>query len=258
MYKKYAVFIDGDNISSEYLDAIMTEIAKDGEILVKRIYGDWTEPNMKSWKEKILNYPVRVFQQFRNGPNATDNSIIMDAIELTIQNKDVNAFCIVSIDADYYSLALRLRENGKYVLGIGRENSKPIWQNSCNEFVQIENILKEKNEELFKETKTISKEKEMDNKIAEAFADFIDGKEKLKEIIKYGLGNSRTKDDGWISLADFGSTIKAKYPSFDPRTYHSIKLLPLIRKFPDDIEIKSDDCFPPNYYLRYKSERVEG
>jgi len=246
MDKKYAVFIDGDNISSEYLDAIMSEIAKDGEILVKRIYGDWTEPNMKSWKEKILNYPVRVFQQFRNGPNATDNSIIMDAIELTIQNKDVNAFCIVSIDADYYSLALRLRENGKYVLGIGKENSKTIWQNSCNEFVKIENILKGK--ELLGDNNNI---KENEEKLTMKTNNVINnGSISLETIFEYGLSNSRINADGWISLADFGSTIKAKYPSFDPRTYYSIKLLPLIKRFPEDIEIKADDCFPPNYYLR--------
>jgi hypothetical protein len=172
----------------------------------------------------------------------------MDAIELAIQNKDINAFCIVSIDADYYSLALRLRENGKYVLGIGKENSKLIWQNSCNEFVQIENILKEKNEELFQETKNISKEKEMDNIIAEMVAE-RDSRE-IKEIIEYGLGNSRIKDDGWISFPDFGSTVKTKYPSFDPRTYNYKNLLQIIQSFSNEIEIKSDKLFPPNYWLK--------
>jgi uncharacterized protein (TIGR00288 family) len=155
MNKKYAVFIDGDNISSDYLDVLMTEITKDNdEILVKRIYGDWTTSNMNSWKDKIQDSPIRVFQQFRNGPNATDNSIIMDAIELVIQNKDINAFCIVSADADYYSLALRLRENGKYVIGIGKESSKIIWQNSCDKFIKIENIIKD-NELLEKDSNEI-------------------------------------------------------------------------------------------------------
>ena len=127
MDKKYAVFIDGDNISSSYFESIMTEIAQKGVVLVKRIYGDWTTTEMNAWKEIITNNPIRIFQQFRIGPNATDNSIIMDAIELINLNKDINAFCIVSKDADYYSLALRLRENGKYVLGIGSKESKLIW-----------------------------------------------------------------------------------------------------------------------------------
>ena len=247
MNKKYAVLIDGDNISSEHFDIIMTEIVKDNdEILIKRVYGDWTTPNMNSWKKKVENSPIRVFQQFRNGPNATDNTIIMDAIELSIQNKDINAFCIVSGDYGYYSLALRLRENGKYILGIGKENSKDIWQNSCNEFVKIENILKGKGllevKNDIKENKvksSIKKDKTINNdNIA------------LEKILNYGLKNSRINEDGWISLADFGTTIKTKYPSFDTRTHGETKLLPLIKKFSDKIEIKSDGSFLSNYYLR--------
>ena len=247
MNKRFAVFIDGDNISSDYFDAIMSEIVKDNDdILIKRIYGDWTTPYMNSWKDKISDSPIRVFQQFRNGPNATDNTIIMDAIELAMQNKDITAFCIVSSDSDYYSLALRLRENGKYVLGIGEQKSPLIWQNSCNEFVKIENILKGKkllgennNKKEDKENLTITKTIVANNESIS-----------LETIFEYGLANSRINADGWISLADFGSTIKSKYPSFDPRTYSSMKLLPLIKKFPSYIEIKSDNCFPPNYFVR--------
>jgi hypothetical protein len=239
MEKKYAVLIDGDNISSQYLDSIMTEVSKDGEIIIKRIYGDWTTTNMNTWKDKVFNTPVRIFQQFRFGPNATDNSIIMDAIELTTQNKDISAFCIVSIDADYYSLALRLRENGKYVLGIGKENSKLIWQNACNKFVKIENII---NEENIKENASFGENIIIENKDNS----IID----TKEIINFALNNSKVNDDGWISFSDFGYTIRSKYPSFDTRTYMFKNLLQLIKSFSKEIEIKSDKIFPPNYWLR--------
>jgi len=278
MGKKYAVFIDGDNISSSYLDAIMTEIVKENDdILIKRIYGDWTTTNMNSWKDKLQNSPIRIFQQFRNGENATDNAIIMDAIELAIQKKDINAFCIVSTDADYYSLALRLRENGKYVLGIGKETSKIIWQNSCNKFVKIENILKDEKlskesneEELLEENNnTENTEKIIENNIDnENKKEVISRKVKivyrkltdldtitnLDTIFEYGFIYSRINTDGWIGLADFGSCINAKYPSFDPRTYGAERLLPLIRSHykDEDIEIKNDNHFPPNYYLRKK------
>jgi len=233
--KKYAVFIDGDNISSEYLDKIMSEVSKDGIILIKRVYGDWTTSHMNSWKDKIQNFPIRVFQQFRNGPNATDNTIIMDAIELALLNKDVNAFCIVSTDAGYYSLALRLRENGKYVLGIGKEESKIIWQNSCDEFIKIENILKED--------------------VLSNIEPNVSMNHELMEIIEYGLKNSKRNEDGWISFSDFGSIIKAKYPSFDPRTYSSPKLLPLIEKYKNIFHINKDDRFPPNYWLKEKQKK---
>jgi len=239
--KNFAVFFDGENISSECLDAIMSEIEKKGDIIIKRVYGDWTTPNMKSWKEKVNDSPIRVFQQFNNGPNATDNTIIMDAIELAINNKNINAFCIVSTDHGYYSLALRLRENGKYVLGIGRENSKDIWQNSCNEYVTIENILK--GSELLEEKQKIVS----DNESLKSIEPGLD-------VIEYGLFNSRIDTDGWISFSDLGSTIRKKYPNFDPRSYMCNNLLQLIKKFPEYLEIKSDDCLHPNYWLREKEK----
>jgi uncharacterized LabA/DUF88 family protein len=235
MDKRYAVFIDGDNISSAYFDTIMTEIAKEGEILVKRIYGDWTTSNMASWKEKIRNNPIRVFQQFRIGPNATDNSIIMDAIELMNQIKDINAFCIVSKDADYYSLALRLRETGKYVLGIGSEASKIIWKNSCNEFKTIENL-------------NIVEENFNDEDMK--IGDKIDNNDKIihnvNNILNFALENSKYDDDGWISFSNFGMAIRSRHPSFDPRTYNHKSLLELLRSFPKEIEIKNNNDIPPN------------
>jgi uncharacterized LabA/DUF88 family protein len=231
MDKKYAVFIDGDNISALYFDSIMTEIIKDGEILIKRIYGDWTTSDMNSWKQKLFNTPIRIFQQFRFGANATDNSIIMDAIELINQNKDINAFCIVSKDSDYYSLALRLRENGKYVLGIGSEESKMIWQNACNKFVKIENLIK-----------------------IDILVHNVNNKYKgitdVREIINFGLDNSQMDDGGWISFSNFGVTIRSQYPMFDPRSYNHKSLLQLLRSFSEDIEIKNSDDTPPNYWLK--------
>ena len=124
MDRKYVLLIDGDIIPPSFLEAIITEVSKEGELLIKRLYGDWTTPNMNGWKSWLEKIPIRPVQQFRNGPNATDNTIIMDAIELANTNKSINAVCIVSTDSDYYSLALKLREYGLYVLGIGKQNAK--------------------------------------------------------------------------------------------------------------------------------------
>ena len=140
MDRKYVLLIDGDNIPPSFLEAIITEVSKEGELLIKRLYGDWTTPNMNGWKSWLEKIPIRPVQQFRNGPNATDNTIIMDAIELANTNKSINAVCIVSTDSDYYSLALKLREYGLYVLGIGKQNAKALWVNACNEFKYLENL----------------------------------------------------------------------------------------------------------------------
>jgi uncharacterized protein (TIGR00288 family) len=141
MNKKFAVFIDGDNICAKDYEPAIKEIASTyGDILIKRVYGDWTTSNMNTWKDVLVKEPATPCQQFRSGKNATDTRIIMDAIELMIHNANINAFCIVSTDADFCGLALRLRENGKYVLGMGKEQSKPIWQEACDKFIKLENL----------------------------------------------------------------------------------------------------------------------
>jgi len=154
MDKKFAVFVDGDNICArDYEQALKETGSTYGEILIKRVYGDWTTPNMNSWKEVLVKEPGTPCQQFRSGKNATDTRIIMDAIELMLHNANVNAFCIVSSDADFYGLALRLRENGKYVLGIGKDVSKSIWQESCDKFIKLESLYHEETGVLLEEPK---------------------------------------------------------------------------------------------------------
>jgi len=141
MEKRFAVFVDGDNICAKDYEPVLREISSTyGEILIKRVYGDWTTPNMNTWKEVLVKEPATPFQQFRSGKNATDTRIIMDAMELMFHNNNINAFCIVSSDADFYGLALRLRENGKYVLGVGKELSQQIWQEACDKFIKLENL----------------------------------------------------------------------------------------------------------------------
>lgn len=138
---RFAVLVDGENISPRFLAPILAEINRSGEIILTRVYGDWTEAHMRGWKELLQSHPVRPVQQFRYGDNASDGALIMDAIEIVSTNRNpVNAFCIVSSDSDFYSLALRLREHGMYVTGIGREGTKNILVRSCNRFIYLENL----------------------------------------------------------------------------------------------------------------------
>jgi len=144
MDKKIAVFVDGDNICAKDYELALREISSTyGEILIKRVYGDWTTSNMNKWKDVLVNEPAATCQQFRSGKNATDIRIIMDAIELMILNPNINTFCIVSTDADFCGLAMRLRENGKFVIGVGKKEAKIIWQEACDKFIKIENLRSE-------------------------------------------------------------------------------------------------------------------
>ena len=230
MEKKYAILIDGDNIAPSYLDSIISEVSKEGDVLIKRLYGDWTTPNMNGWKPWLEKVPIRPVQQFRNGPNATDNTIIMDAIELANTNQGINAVCIVSTDSDYYSLALKLREDGLYVLGIGKSNAKPLWVNACNEFKYLEN---------FDETE----EYEEDAKSGKKF-------KSLEDLICHAYRNSRMTEEGWVSLSDLGNSIRNFMPEFDPRSYSHNTLREIIDALSDDFELRSDDRIPPNYWIK--------
>ncbi len=233
MEKKYAILIDGDNITPSYLEAIIDEVSKEGDVLIKRLYGDWTTPNMNGWKAWLEKVPIRPVQQFRNGPNATDNTIIMDAIEIANTNKGVNAVCIVSTDSDYYSLALKLREYGLYVLGIGRTNAKPLWVNACNEFKYIENFDEEDEEVSEKDKKFKS----------------------LDALILHAYKKSRMTEEGWVNLSDLGKSIRNSMPEFDPRSYSHNTLREIVDALSDDFELKSDERVPPNYWLKAKEKK---
>ncbi len=230
---KYALLIDGDNISPSYLENILREVNNEGEILIKRIYGDWSTPNMNGWREKLFHHPIRAIQQFRSGDNATDNAIIMDAIELIHTNTNINSICIVSTDSDFYSLALRLREKGFFVLGIGKKNAKQIWVNSCNKYTYLENI-----ESISEEKITV-----IEDKIKSGPLD-------ISSIMDYAVENSILQEDNSIRLSDLGITIRNRFPNFDPRDYNHKTLLEIVRELPDLVEVIDDGRTPPNYSVK--------
>ena len=141
---KLAVLIDGDNIPSAYVKEMMEEIAKYGNPTIKRIYGDWTTPQMNSWKEIINQYSINPIQKFSytTGKNSTDSSLIIDAMDI-LHGQTVDGFCIVSSDSDYTGLAKRIREEGLFVMGIGRKTTPIAFVKSCEIFTFSENLLPE-------------------------------------------------------------------------------------------------------------------
>ncbi|MCP4681747.1 MAG: NYN domain-containing protein, partial [Desulfobacterales bacterium] len=122
--EKLAVLIDADNAQPAIVEGLLTEIAKYGTANVKRIYGDWTMPDLKGWKEVLLQYSIQPIQQFRYtiGKNATDSAMIIDAMDLLYSNK-FDGFCIVSSDSDFTKLASRIREAGLFVYGFGEKKT---------------------------------------------------------------------------------------------------------------------------------------
>ncbi|WP_299764929.1 NYN domain-containing protein [uncultured Dokdonia sp.] len=211
-----AVLIDGDNIPSAHVKEMMEEITKYGNPTIKRIYGDWTKPNLTKWKNLLLENAITPIQQYgyTTGKNATDSAMIIDAMDILYSNK-VNGFCLVSSDSDFTRLATRLREAGMQVIGIGEKKTPNPFIVACDKFVYIE-VLKNQAEQKNDDDKNADKTN----------IDKITRKE--INLIKSTISDL-SDDDGWAFLGDVGSLLQKKQPNFDSRNYGFDKLTPLIR-----------------------------
>lgn len=134
--RRLALVIDADNAQPSLIQPVLLAAASRGRVTVRRIYGDWTSPNMTSWKAHLLDHSIRPIQQFRivGGKNATDSAMIIDAMDL-LHSGLVDGFCIVSSDSDFTSLARRIQESGLFVMGVGRRTTPVAFQRACEEFV---------------------------------------------------------------------------------------------------------------------------
>jgi len=212
-----AVLIDGDNIPSAYVKEMMEEIAKYGNPTIKRIYGDWTRPNLSKWKNLLLENAITPIQQYgyTTGKNATDSAMIIDAMDILYSQK-VSGFCIVSSDSDFTRLATRLREAGMQVIGIGEKKTPNPFIVACDKFIYIE-ILKNQTEK---------KDDGYDKDSGKSSVDKITRKEiKLLATTISDLSD----EDGWAFLGDVGGLLQKKQPNFDSRNYGFEKLTPLIK-----------------------------
>ena len=154
--KKIALFIDADNISAKYGKLIIETLQKRGEIFIRRVYGNWEKNSLHNWNENILKYGLLAVQQmdFSSGKNATDMSLTIDAMDVLYQ-RQATIFAIVSDDSDFTPLAVKLRERGVYVLGLGKKGHASVsFRSACNEFIELdpleENSTEQKAEEKIK------------------------------------------------------------------------------------------------------------
>lgn len=210
---KLAVLIDAENAQPSIVDGLMIEIANYGTASVKRIYGDWTEPALKGWKEVLLQYSIQPVQQFvyTRGKNATDSAMIIDAMDLLYTGK-FDGFCLVSSDSDFTKLACRIRESGLLVYGFGEQKTPAPFVAACDKFIYTE-VLRAKTDE----SKTIIKK----------------STEQLKQDTKLVLllrnaVEASSDESGWAHLGSVGSNIAKQSPDFDPRNYGYSKLGELV------------------------------
>ncbi|WP_133140686.1 NYN domain-containing protein [Legionella genomosp. 1] len=224
---KLAVLIDADNASASNIEYLINEISRYGEIIVNRIYGDFTLPNNSQWRKVLQKYSIKPIQQFRNtvGKNASDSALIIDAMDLLYTQK-LNGFCIVSSDSDFTGLATRIREEGLKVYGFGEEKTPESFRNSCNKFISIE-LLQPKKIKTVKTKKNAGNSDTTKKSDASTFP---------KEFIIEALDNSYD-DSGWAYISVFGSYLAKLKPDFDSRRYGYKKLSDLVKGKTDIFDI---------------------
>ena len=205
---KLAVLIDADNAQASLVRELLAEISRYGTASVKRAYGDWTTPNLKSWKDVLHELAIQPVQQFSytTGKNSTDSALLIDAMDL-LHSAGMNGFCIVSSDADFTRLATRIREGGLFVYGFGQRKTPQAFVAACDKFVYTE-ILEQK------DAPGVANEP---------------GPEPLEPLLRAAVEGT-AREDGWSALAAVGSLINKTNPSFDSRNYDCQKLGELVRK----------------------------
>ena len=218
--RRFAVLIDADNISEKYIKVILDELSTDGTATYKRIYGDWTSPNLGRWKQVLLDNSVTPVQQYAytSGKNATDSAMIIDAMDI-LYTGHVEGFCIVSSDSDFTRLAARLREAGMYVVGMGETKTPKPFIAACNKFTYLDVICRgdepcEGKSETERQEKQRRQEQEALRAIIADIAAVVD------EV---------SDEDGWAHLGYVGTTLQKRYPDFDVRNYGFKKLTPFVQ-----------------------------
>jgi uncharacterized LabA/DUF88 family protein len=240
--KRIAMLIDGENAQSSLIDKIVAETGKYGLVTVRRIYGDWTTPQMNSWKEVLNTYAIQPMQQFRYtiGKSSTDSALIIDAMDILYEGT-VHGFCLVSSDSDYTRLATRIREKGLFVMGIGKKNTAPAFVKACEVFVYTENLSPQKDIIKFAPSQ---KKATASNVMANPLP-----------LLKNAF-DMAAQEDGWVFLGTLGGRLRQLDPGFDSRTYGYNQLSQLVRAQKDTFEFKENKSRsgPSLIYIRLKDE----
>lgn len=229
--KRFAVLIDSDNISSNYINIIFDEISKEGTATYKRIYGDWTKGDTK-WKRLLLENSIIPIQQYSytKGKNATDSAMIIDAMDI-LYASNVDGFCLVSSDSDFTRLAARLRESGKTVIGMGESKTPKPFIVACDKFKFLDRLL-------------CAAENEDDcpeNPHEDKKAPFKETAE-LQPIIKAikTIANETSDESGWLNVGTLGSILVKRFPEFDVRNYGFSKMTAFLESI-DTVETRRED-----------------
>jgi uncharacterized LabA/DUF88 family protein len=223
--RRVAILIDGDNAQASLIEEILVESGKYGNATIRRVYGDWTTPNMSSWKETLNIHAFQPIQQFRYtvGKNATDSAMIIDAMDI-LHSGQADGFCLVSSDSDYTRLATRIRESGLLVVGIGEKKTPRAFVSACNVFIYTENLKQ-------RSRSNVGGARRKSNHLNAQERELI-------EMVSQAMDMVGPDDDGWTKLSEVGTALRRIDPGFDPRSYGHRQLSQLIKAQGREFEMR--------------------
>ncbi len=243
---KFAVLIDAENISDKYVKIILDEISNDGIATYKRIYGDWTNPALSSWKKVLLDNSIIPIQQYSYtaGKNTSDSAMIIDAMDI-LYTGQVDGFCLVSSDSDFTRLAARLREGGMLVVGMGERKTPKSFISACNRFKYLDILAtSEAPAKPARADRSDPSERTVRAKQAPKEPPKPEAKEEpVKEEPSKGgdaiglgtikralraISQENSDEDGWVFIGTIGNLLVKRYPDFDVRNFGFSKLTPFL------------------------------
>lgn len=241
---QFAVLIDADNISSRYATTIFEELETYGISTYRRIYGNWSKGN--GWSEGLLlEHSIMPVQQFSytTGKNATDMAMVIDAMDILYKNK-IQGFCLVTSDSDFTRLAMRLREENMFVLGMGESKTPLALTRACNRFIHL-NLVAEQ------------------NKAAVADLDVIGGEEQnvtpISEVRQAILTVINENGGKQVDLARVGNRLNDKFSDFDARNYGYSKLSTMVaEEIPELRVFKKNNLYYVERCSSLTKEELEG
>jgi uncharacterized protein (TIGR00288 family) len=148
-----AVFMDFENIATSAeatigdfdVNAIMELLRTRGRLLIKRAYGDWGR--YQRYRRDMLESGIDLFQLYTVGvqqKNRADVRLAIDAMETVFTRPNIDLYAVVSGDSDFTELIHKLRDHGKYTIGIGlRAATSDLLRRACDEFIFYETLVSE-------------------------------------------------------------------------------------------------------------------
>ncbi len=246
---KIAMLIDADNYNQiDKIEPAILEISKYGKISLKRAYANWSKEQFNNWSDVLRNLAIKPVQQldYVSGKNATDIALTIDAMDF-LYNSDYDCYAILSGDSDYTPLAIKLRETGKYVIGIGNQQTVSAFISACDDFIYLENLSEielttTQNKE--PQTNTDNKNEKNNSKKSKKLAE-------LDRLLKIAY-DTYQNDDGFVNIGSAGSYIKRVKPDFNIKTYGAKKLPEYLRKHPDLYEVNDNNVKGKVRIIEYK------